>query len=139
MSGTVTELNKQVVRDFFALLEAGDTEAAFACFTPDGEWCSPRGGRMTRDEEAANLAWFLGKMRDGIRFELGTFTAEDDRVAVTMESHAILTNDKVYNNVYHMLFELRDGRIARAWEYADSAHTQEVLVGLGDLPGLDRQ
>ena len=38
-------------------------------------------------------------------------TAEGDRVAAETESYAELSNGRVYNNHYHFVFELSDGRI----------------------------
>ena len=58
----------------------------------------------------------------GIQFTVHSLTAEDDRVAAEVESYAPLVNGKVYNNHYHMLFVIRDGKIAIVKEYADTAH-----------------
>ena len=42
-------------------------------------------------------------------------------MAAEVESYAPVTNGNVYNNHYHMLFEIRDGKIAVVKEYADTA------------------
>ena len=60
----------------------------------------------------------------------GSLTAEADRVAAEVESYAPLVNGKVYNNHYHMLFEIRDGKITVVKEYADTAHAREVFGNL---------
>jgi ketosteroid isomerase-like protein len=126
--------NKEVVREFFLQLEKGDVDAAFALYAEDGEWCLPRGDvTVPLPEQADNLKWFLSQMEHGIHFHFGVFTAEEDRVALTLEGHASLVNGKDYDQIYHMLFQLRDGQIRRSWEYADSYHTVEVLK---DLPGV---
>ena len=69
--------------------------------------------------------------RGGIDFTVHALTAEGDRVAAEVESHAPLVSGTTYNNHYHMLFEIRDGRIQVVKEYADTAHAREVFGNLG--------
>jgi ketosteroid isomerase-like protein len=40
-----------------------------------------------------------------------------------------MTNGRVYNNLYHFVFELSDGRIRRVKEYLDTEHTRAVFLG----------
>jgi uncharacterized protein len=56
------------------------------------------------------------------------FTAEGDRVAVETESYTELKNGRVYNNLYHFLFTVRDDKIASVKEYLDTEHTTAVFV-----------
>jgi ketosteroid isomerase-like protein len=46
--------------------------------------------------------------------------AEGDKVAAEIRSHAELTDGRIYENQYHMLFTLRQGKIAEVKEYADT-------------------
>jgi len=66
----------------------------------------------------------------GIRFTLHAMTAEGDRVAAEVESYAELVSGTVYNNKYHMLFEMADGRIRVVKEYGDTLHAKEVFGSL---------
>ena len=127
--------NKDTVREFFARLERGDVTAAFEMFVDNATWFSPtmRSDRPCT-EMVGKVGWLFDAMPDGIRFELGPFTAEDDRVAVVAESYSTMVTGRVYNNVYHWLFEVRDGRLLRAWEFSDTQHIMDVMV---DLPGFD--
>jgi ketosteroid isomerase-like protein len=55
-------------------------------------------------------------------------TAEGDRVAAEVESYGETTTGKIYNNLYHFLFEVRDGKIQSVRGYLDTMHAKEVLV-----------
>lgn len=127
--------NKDTVREFFARMELGDVAAAFELFVDDATWYSPT---MRKDlpctDMVGRVQWLYDAMPDGIRFEFGPFTAEGDRVAVIVESHSTMPSGRAYNNVYHWLFEVRDGRLLRAWEFSDTQHIRDVMV---DLPGFD--
>ena len=54
-------------------------------------------------------------------FEILGITAEGDRVAVEVESRFHTVNGALYNNRYHFLFVIRDGKIVRFNEYLDTA------------------
>ena len=54
-------------------------------------------------------------------------TAEGDRVAVEAESYAKMKNGKTYQNTYHFLFIVRDGKIQSVKEYLDTIHANAVL------------
>jgi ketosteroid isomerase-like protein len=126
--------NKQLVRDFFSRLERGDAQGAFDLFTDDGSWFSPSlRSDIRAAEQLPKIIWMLSKTKDGIRFEFDTFTAEDDRVAVRMKSRATFVDGSEYNQLYHMLFEMRDGQIQHVWEYCDTLHTRETLGGIADF------
>jgi uncharacterized protein len=56
-------------------------------------------------------------------------STEAARVAAETESYAEMTNGRVYNNLYHFVFELSDGRIRRVKEYLDTEHTRAVFLG----------
>jgi ketosteroid isomerase-like protein len=56
-------------------------------------------------------------------------TAEEDRVAVEAEGRAELEDGRLYENTYHFLFYLRDGRIREAREHNNTA-VPAALFGL---------
>ena len=123
--------NKELVLTFFRRLEAGDVLGAFELFAPDGTCysASTRKARTASQLAEANV-WFFSHMVDGVRFDIGLLTAEEDRVSVTAESHAELDNGRPYNNVYNFLFEIADGQIRKMSEYNDSLHVATQLEGL---------
>jgi ketosteroid isomerase-like protein len=129
-----TKENKAVVLALYDRMNARQYDDMWELFTPDAKW---GGGRHSSDEFAGidrMKVVFVDPMPaftdGGIAFTVHALTAEGDRVAAEVESYAPTTAGKLYNNHYHMLFELRDGRIAVVKEYADTAHAREVF---GDL------
>ena len=62
---------------------------------------------------------------------------EDDKVAVEAQSYGEMNNGKLYENVYHFLFKVRDGKIYSVREYSCSytandcfgeTHDEEALL-----------
>jgi len=120
--------NKEILREFFALLGTPDIEGIKAFMAEDIQWVvpqdpslSPLAGTRTKEQWEALYRGFLANMPAGVRYEIGGMTAEGDRVAVEAESHAETPRGH-FNNRYHFLFELRDGKIVLAKEYADSLY-----------------
>jgi ketosteroid isomerase-like protein len=54
-------------------------------------------------------------------------TAEDDRVAMVTEGHALTVGGVTYNNMYHLLFQFDGDRIVHVWEFNDTAHSKQVF------------
>lgn len=66
---------------------------------------------------------------DHIHIDILGLTAEEDRVA--MEATSWLKNRKTgrtYNNFYHHLFRLRDGKIVLFKEYQDTLHLYDLVA-----------
>jgi ketosteroid isomerase-like protein len=59
-------------------------------------------------------------MKDGLEMTVIGMVAEGDKVAAEIRSHAELTDGRLYENQYHMLFTLRQGKIVEVREYADT-------------------
>ena len=128
------EENKALVLEFYRRMNAREYDSMWELFSSDALW----GGGRFSTEESSSIERMKPLMVDpmpafadgGIDFTVHALTAEGDRVAVEVESYAPTADGKVYNNHYHMLFEIRDGRITVVKEYADTAHAREVF---GDL------
>jgi uncharacterized protein len=121
--------NKELVRRWFAELTDGHLDAAWALMDTGTEYWLPRIRRTVPIAAfaAGYRALVADRMVDGLRFDLGAVTAEADRVSVQAESHARLHDGTEYNNLYHFLFVIRDGRISKVWEYGDTDHARTVL------------
>ena len=61
----------------------------------------------------------FGHMQDGLEMTVIGMVAEENKVAAEIRSYADLTDGRVYENQYHMLFTLRHGKIVEVREYAD--------------------
>lgn len=125
------QANKQVVRDFLAALGRGDVDGIAATLAPEAEAIATGTSFMsgTRDRETIlATAGTLGAItQDGIAFEILSMTAEDDRVSAEAKGRSTLVNGTPYNNEYHMLFRIRDGRIAQIREYFCTKLTEETF------------
>ena len=70
----------------------------------------------------------MGKFPNGMEFEIFTVTAEENRVLVESESHAVLANGTPYNNQYVFAFYFDDdGRILEFREYWDPLYAFETM------------
>lgn len=130
-----TQENKAVVEKLMACLSSSDIEGALDTLASDGRWwiggkaeLFPLAGRKTKEEMRALLNDLIGPMPNGLKMTIKSMIAEGDRVAAEVESYGEAGNGRLYNNEYHFLFNLRDGKIVEAKEYLDTMHTADVFV-----------
>jgi ketosteroid isomerase-like protein len=130
----IEDRNKAVVTEFMEVFSRGDVDGILACLSDSATWWvagSIPGISGTKDKAgfAEMVSGIAGSTTTGaIRLTPLAFTAEGDRVAVETESYTELKNGRVYNNLYHFLFEVRDGKIDSVKEYLDTEHTTAVFV-----------
>jgi ketosteroid isomerase-like protein len=126
-----TEDSKRIVLGFFENLNAGNAAAALDALGDSATWWIqgnfPLSGTKTK-AQFVELLGQLGASIDGaLSLRVKGVTAEGDRVAVEAESFAKMKNGKTYQNRYHFLCEVRDGKIQAVREYLDTMHANEVL------------
>ena len=119
--------NTAVVEDFLRQISAeGPYAAAMVCCAPGFTWHTP-GGPMVQDTlEAMSAIMWSEFDESGLKIDILGVTAQDERVAVEAVSNGRLRDGQVYNNHYHFMFELRDGKIAAIREYNDTHHTRTI-------------
>ena len=129
------EANKNVVLNFFEHVSAGNVDAALALMADTATWWvagKPENfalaGTKTKAQFAELLQGIGAAMPKGLRVTPKGLTAEGDRVAAEAESYGEMSTGKIYNNLYHFLFEVRDSKIQVVREYLDTMHAQDVLV-----------
>jgi len=128
------EANKDLVAEFMEVFSAGDVDKILSYLSDSATWWvggTIEGISGTKDKAAFGemLASLSGLATTGaIRLTPHAWTAEGDRVAVETESYCELSNGRIYNNAYHFLFTLRDGRIESVKEYLDTEHTRAVFL-----------
>ncbi len=129
----MSDANKGVVLGFFENFSGGKFEDALGMMTDDATWWVAGkfelSGTKTKAEFGALVKGIGAAMPNGLKITPKGVTAEGDRVAVEAESYGELANGKVYNNQYHFLIELSDGKIKAVREYLDTIHAKEILVG----------
>jgi uncharacterized protein len=129
------EVNKNIVRSFFENFSAGKVDAALGLMADTATWWVAGNpdkfvlaGTKTKAQFVELVQGIGVAIPKGLRVTPKGFTAEGDRVAVEAESYGETASGKIYNNLYHFLVEVRDGKIQAVREYLDTMHAKEVLV-----------
>jgi uncharacterized protein len=126
-----TEQHKKIVLSFFEKFSAMKMDEALALMGDDSTWWVagnfPLSGTKTKKQFAELVAGILPVMPQGIKLTAKSMVAEGDKVAVEATSYGPHVNGKLYQNMYHFLFEFRDGKIQAVREYLDTMHTNDVL------------
>jgi len=127
------EENKKIVLGLFENMSSGNGAAVMNALADSATWWVagnfPLSGTKTK-AQFGELVGQLGSNIDGaLKLTPSGVTAEGDRVAVEAESHAKMKNGKTYQNKYHFLFVVRDGKIQQVKEYLDTMHANDVLCG----------
>ncbi len=126
-----TEDNKALIRRFMAAFSAGDFTAVLGMLDDEATWwvagTMPISGTYSKEA----FTKLLGEVRESVDGPIvltpHAFTAEGNRVAVETESLAHTKTGRTYNNFYHFLFEVRNGKVLRVKEYLDTMHTNAVF------------
>lgn len=126
------EQNKQTVKHFMEVFSTGNVDATMALMADSATWwvagTMPISGTYNKAQFRELLSGVGASCEGGaIKLVPKAFTAEGERVAVETESFASLNNGRKYNNHYHFLFTVRDGKIMGVKEYLDTMHTQAVI------------
>jgi ketosteroid isomerase-like protein len=128
-----TEENKRVIAGYFEAFNRQDREAmlsliddkyTFRSMTRFPEWLL----RPWNKWQFASAGFVQSSlMKKPIRVTVVGMTAEGNKLAVELTSYGEMKNGKIYDNAYHFLFELRDGKIIDAKEYCCSALAADVF------------
>jgi ketosteroid isomerase-like protein len=126
MKMTVQE-NKQAVLNFCALFKKATIPDILDAMSEDATWWiigKPHlfKGAGTKSKSDMQRIWsnVFGQMKEGLEMNVIGMVAEADKVAAEIRSYADLTDGRVYENQYHMLFTFRRGEIVEVKEYADT-------------------
>jgi uncharacterized protein len=125
------EENKRLVLGFFESMNAGNGAAVMNALADSATWWVAGNFALSGTKTKAQFGELMGqlgpKIDGAMRVTPSACTAEGDRVAVEAESYAKMKNGKTYNNHYHFLFVVRDGKIQQVKEYLDTTHASDVL------------
>ncbi|MES2261721.1 MAG: nuclear transport factor 2 family protein [Pseudomonadota bacterium] len=134
MASTPIAENKEIVREFLSVFSRGDVAGIVERLHPDATWWVS--GTMPGLSDTYSRQQ-MGELLKGVTtvYKLGalritplSMIAEGSMVAVEAESYAELNNGRVYNNFYHFLFEIADGKILRVKEYMDTQHAYDTFL-----------
>jgi uncharacterized protein (TIGR02246 family) len=132
-----TERTRQVVADYVAALQAGDTETLQAAFAADGTWTLhgdvPVAGTWTGVDEI--FGGFLAQLVErldvaaGVTQTLHRIVADGEYAVAEWTSRARARGGEPYVNDVAVVFHVVDGKIASAREYTDTSYMRRVLFG----------
>ena len=124
--------NKKITEDFFEALSAG-SEKYLDFYTDESIiWTAGNnaiGGTRTKEEVVGFAQNILAAFPTGIKFNIKGITAEGDRVAVEIDGEAVHASGETYNNQYHFLLIIKDGKILELKEYMDTQLAAKILLG----------
>ena len=130
----MSQANKDIAKKFITALGAGDAETVKSLITRDIQAILPGSaliaGTRGYEEIVGVCDLFKNLTKSGVRFNIVSTTAEEDRVSMEAEGHSELVNGKAYNNYYHFLFYIREGKVCKIKEYLDTKLADEVMVPL---------
>jgi uncharacterized protein len=82
----------------------------------------PAAGDYGKDRISRLLYNMGSQLKNGLKMTVKSSIAEGDKVALEVESYGELKNGRIYNQEYHFLITLRDGKISAIKEYLDTQH-----------------
>ncbi len=128
-----TEHNRQLALKFLDYMSEGNIQGFLSLYHPEASlWTSGNtliSGRYSREQIEASASAIYDAFPKGLRFEVTGVTAEGDRVAVEANSEGLHASGRVYRNLYHFLFEFRDGKVLCLKEYMDTEPVTAILCG----------
>jgi len=130
---SLEQRNKELAQRFFDALNRADSAYVVAAYADDGAvWTSGNtliSGLFDKQQISAASGRIFEAFPEGLEFIVHGMTAEGERVAVEAESRGRHVSGSFYNNLYHFLFEFRDGQLLRLKEYMDTEMVTDVLCG----------
>ncbi len=135
----MSETNKAVVLEFIAAMGTSDPVRAAPCLNADAytevrNW-SKFGGRRKAEVIVGTIGAFNILLPTGLRPEILSVTAEEDRVVVEFEGKAVASDGRPYPNNYCMVFTMQNSKISRVHEYFCSKLADDVLWPLVEKMG----
>ena len=124
--------NKEVVRRWIEAVNENNTELFLATMADDVHYQimgnTLLSGTYSREflRNTANLLY--NNTKGGIKMEIVTMTAEADRVAVEFRGTAQMVTGVRYDNEYHSMFRVRDGKVFFIKEYMDTELVSKVFT-----------
>ena len=129
---SLTDENKKIAKKFFEALSTG-SDKYLDFYTDDSViWTAGDnaiGGTRTKKEIINFAQNILAAFPSGITFKITGMTAEEEKVAVEVSGEAIHAAGQTYNNQYHFLLRIQDGKILELKEYMDTQLAAKILLG----------
>jgi ketosteroid isomerase-like protein len=123
------DANKQLATVFFGRFSANDVAGALDMLADDLTWwiagkpgAQPASGVHDKAWIARLFERMTGQIDGPMLMAVESLVAEGDKVAVAVKGHGKLRDGRLYENEYHFLITVRDGKICAVREYLDTQH-----------------
>ncbi len=127
------EHNKHIAYEFYRCFTANDIPGVMATMTQDASfWIAGQAtntassGEFSRPQIERMFLGMLSRLKKGLTMQVKSCIAEGDRVALEVVSLGELKDGRIYDQQYHVVMQIRDGKIASIREYLDTQHVQQI-------------
>lgn len=127
--------NKALVAEFIEAMRVSNVEKLSTMITGDFSWWIIGKPEYLATAGEHDTEYFLGFFKgdelfpEGADFKAVSMIAEGNKVAAEAEFKAKTASGAEYENYYHFLFIIKDGKIKRMKEYMDTYHAK-ITFGL---------
>ena len=127
--------NKKIVTEFIEAMKTSNVDKLKTMITPDFSWWIIGKPEYLATAGEHDTDYFLGFFKgaelfpNGADFKTTSMIAEGNKVAAEAEFRALTAMGTNYENYYHFLFIIEDGKVKRMKEYMDTYHAK-VTFGL---------
>lgn len=122
---------KITVETFFNRITEGKMDEAFTLVADDVAWWVPEelpfSGTKNKKEYFAIVNRIQAGFPSGFKLLVKSMIAEGNTVAAEVESEGTHVNGKRYNNKYHFLIVVKDGKFSSVKEYMNTLHLMNLL------------
>ena len=123
--------NKDIVTEFFRQVTNGNMHKAFELVDDHVSWWIPGtlpfSGTKTKEQYFQVVSAIQKGFPEGFSIVVISLIAEGNKVAAEAKSSGRHVNGKDYNNKYHFLFEIENGKIISVKEYMDTLHLYQLI------------
>ncbi len=130
---TSLESNRATALEFYKRFSEGDIEGVMATMTDDATfWIAGKAqtgapsGTLTKAQIKAVFLAMLSRLKNGLKMTVNSVIAEGSSVALEVVSYGELKDGNIYDQQYHAVMRMRDGKIASIREYLDTQHVRDV-------------
>ena len=124
----MSKANEQFICDFMGSISTQGFRAAIKRYvSPNVVWWVTGAGEI-QDKLDAIAEMFESTLENGLGFKMTILgmLSEGDKVAAEVQGYGKLTDGAIYDNFYHFLFQIHDGKIVRVREYLDTKHVDQI-------------
>lgn len=126
--------NKELVAAFIEAMRTSDLAKLSDMITDDFSWWIAGKTEYLQTAGEHDKAFFIGFFAggadlfpNGAEFSVTGMIAEGDKIAAEANMKATTAMGVQYDNSYHFLFTIADGKIARMKEYMDTYHAKTTF------------